>query len=1206
MNLSHCGASMKPTRVLHWQKGEAVSVTPVSKAGFLRRRFPGSLVMIMVFASLQAGAQSGVTTPGAVLRSRQGPVEFTSAARTNWAQATNTQRLLVRDRLRTLELGQAAVQMQDLSIIRLKEWTTLEMLPPREVTEKVQFSLKVGAAYFLHRNEPRQIGVETPAVRAGIDGTEFHLLVEADGRTTLTLIDGKVTLSNPFGTLQLASGEQGVTVTGQAPVKTARIDARNIIQWCLYYPGVLDPEEPGLTTAEAAALSASLSAYRSGDLIQGFANYPEARLAQQRSAVEEAFYLGLKLSSGRVTNYTEFVSQLSTINSNPFGTALRTLVAAVNSETNYPPPAATNASQLLANSYLRQSRFQLADALKDARAAVQRSPNFAFGWERVAELEFSLGRLPRAEEALRQALRLAPRNAQAHALNGFLLLSRDRLDEALKAFDAAIVIDMRLGNAWLGRGLALLRQRRPVEGLQSIEQAAAMEPNRWLLRSYLGKAFTLAADAERGAAQRERFLTLAEEELELAKRQDPLDPTPWLYSALLREQENRTIEAVRDLEQSVALNDNRQTFRSRLLLDEDRAVRHANLARVYQRAGLLELSLQQASRAVTENYADYNPHRFLADSYNALRDPKRVNLRDEAIWSSETLIANLLGAGGGGSLSRFVSQQEYSTQFRETGTGVFSATEYGSSGDWRETASQFGTFEKFSYAVDVEYQHLHGDRPNSDLDRLEWFSQAKFKLSRDDSVFVQTKYQDLDSGDIVQYYDPAKARKNLHFSEVQDPLIFAGYQHQWTEGIQTLFLASRLVNDLRYHDLDVSDYAFTRDTPGSPVNAVDTTRYDLRYQNSFETYSVELNQILKVPRQTFIAGARYQNGSFETANQITDILGAGPALVVPPSGDQDSSMERSAAYLYDTVEVLPQFYLTAGLSYDRLRYPENLRNTPVSVRESKRDQLSPKAGLSWTPLSRVTLRGAYARSLTGVSFEDSVRLEPTQLAGFIQSFRNIIPESLEGSIAGARHETAGLALDWPFLPGSYFGVQAEWLHADVARPIGVFDFTITPERFAAGTTRQKIDYEERSIAAVFTHHLSTELTVGTRYRFTQSGLDRHLTEVSTTVFPGAKTHEEANLHQLTLFLQQEYPSGLYGLFQSRWNLQDNAGCSLARPGEDFWQFDLFIGWRFWRNHVDATLGLLNLTDQNYRLNPLTPHNDLPRRRELIARLRFNF
>jgi len=58
---------------------------------------------------------------------------------------------------------------------------------------------------------------------------------------------------------------------------------------------------------------------------------------------------------------------------------------------------------------------------------------------------------------------------------------------------------------------------------------------------------------------------------------DPNDPTSWLYSALDHEQHNRINEAIRDLEQSQELNDNRSLYRSDLLLDQDRAVRSANV-----------------------------------------------------------------------------------------------------------------------------------------------------------------------------------------------------------------------------------------------------------------------------------------------------------------------------------------------------------------------------------------------------------------------------------------------------------------------------------------------------------------------------------------------------------------------------------------------------------------------------------------------------
>ena len=124
--------------------------------------------------------------------------------------------------------------------------------------------------------------------------------------------------------------------------------------------------------------------------------------------------------------------------------------------------------------------------------------------------------------------------------------------------------------------------------------AAALEPQRALLRSYLGKAFSLEGE-----------WLLGRRELDLAKRLDPRDPTAWLYLALLDQQENRVNEGVRDLEKSKDLNDQRSLFRSRLLLDQDRAVRSANLAALYRDAGLEQFSLGEAGRAVAFDYGNY-------------------------------------------------------------------------------------------------------------------------------------------------------------------------------------------------------------------------------------------------------------------------------------------------------------------------------------------------------------------------------------------------------------------------------------------------------------------------------------------------------------------------------------------------------------------------------------------------------------------------
>jgi tetratricopeptide (TPR) repeat protein len=136
-------------------------------------------------------------------------------------------------------------------------------------------------------------------------------------------------------------------------------------------------------------------------------------------------------------------------------------------------------------------------------------------------------------------------------------------------------------------------------GRDDIEMAVAMEPQRAVLRSYLGKADSLAGRQEQ-----------ALKELKLAEAIDANDPTSWLYSALLKQQLNRINEAANDLEESLKRNDNRRIYRSQLLLDQDRAVRGANLASIYQDAGLFDVSVREAQGAVSADYANYSGHLF--------------------------------------------------------------------------------------------------------------------------------------------------------------------------------------------------------------------------------------------------------------------------------------------------------------------------------------------------------------------------------------------------------------------------------------------------------------------------------------------------------------------------------------------------------------------------------------------------------------------
>jgi len=52
------------------------------------------------------------------------------------------------------------------------------------------------------------------------------------------------------------------------------------------------------------------------------------------------------------------------------------------------------------------------------------------------------------------------------------------------------------------------------------------------------------------------------------------------------------------------------------------------------------------------------------------------------------------------------------------------------------------------------------------------------------------------------------------------------------------------------------------------------------------------------------------------------------------------------------------------------------------------------------------------------------------------------------------------------------------------------------------------------------------------------------------------------------------------------------GLLTRRAGRQFLAVEPFCGYRFPRRQAQISVGILNLTDGNYRLEPLTPYNEL--------------
>lgn len=1164
--------------------------------------------------SAQSTAAASNRTNGVTILAIEGETKGAEVARAGantWDPAYVGQPLFPGDRGRSGPDTRLTLRLSDLSILRIAERSEFTIKAPPTADQTYGMTLWKGLIYLFHRDKPGSTRIDSRTATAATRGTEFIVQVdESTQKTTLSVLAGAGELTNELGSVTVAAGERGEAAPGGRPLLTPRLETRNLIQWVLYYPGVLNVQELQLRPEQAESLAPSLAAYRSGDLAGALRAYREP--AQPASQGIQIYRAALELGVGQVAAAEPLLSAIAATADSPLpGTgraathpalakALRRMIEVVKD-----PVQARNltvepgqlATEWIVLSYQRQAAGDLTGARAAATECVTKDAEFGFGWTRLAELEFGFGRIKEARRALANARRISPRNAQSMALSGFLAVAEFDTREARRTFDEAIALDGGLASAWLGRGLLRIRTGDLAGGREDLQIAAALEPQRGILRSYLAKAWTEARD-----------LPHAREELALAQSLDPQDPTGWLYSALLNQNHNRQNEAIRDLQHAQFLNENRAVYRSKLLLDRDRAVRGANLAGLYAEIGLTEVGLSEAARAISSDYSDYSAHLFLANTYNRLRDPHQVNTRWETPWLSEYLVANLLAPAGAGIVSQAVSDQEYSRFFERDGFGLVSQTDYLSRGDWLQTAAHYGRFAQMSYALETSYRSERGQRPNEDL--TSHFVDVQFKqdFTPQDSLFFQGIYFDSEAGDLIPHYQPLGFPK-LRVKEVQEPILLAGYRHEWAPGIQTLFLGGRISDVQRLRNPASPALLFIPDS--GILNAFPTTRIDQRYDGRAEIYTAELQQIVQREHHTWVFGGRTQLGAFHSDNTAigNNVLDPIPGFQVEEFSRSEADFERFTGYLYDHWQWTPSFLTVAGLSYDHVRYPRNHRFAPLASGEESLGQVSPKLGLVWTPRPDTTVRAAYSRSLSGVAFDQSFQLEPSQIAGFNQVFRSLIPESVASANSAAEFQLGALAVERRFGSNTWAQLSGEWLNSEVDRTAGGFLLSLPSNLLPAFSFRERLRYEERSLAASLQQLLGNEWSLGARYRVSYATLDTERPDFPSATFPATRfdpASTSALLHQARLFVHFQHPSGFFSTVEALWHNQDNFHYSTDLKGNEFWQFNLYAGFRWPNRRAEVRLGLLNVTDQDYRLNPLNLTADLPRERTLALTLKLNF
>lgn len=1187
---------------------------PTLSAALLSQVVAGLLCAVIEGAVCAAEPASPPANPGMRILQVEGLVEVSTRSATNWMPARRDDLLRDGDRLRTGPASRAALRHAGLGTRYVGPNSELILRAPAAGQRVPVIEYLQGRSHFLNREGANEVELRNRIAAAGSEGTEFHVTSDPDGRMTLLVIEGQVQLRTAQGSLTLGAGEEGMAEAGQPPRSLGRRStAEQIqrIQWCLHYPPVLVAGELALSDPERSALNASLAAYEQGDIAAARRLLPAANPGDADAM--RIYRSALLLAAGDVEGADALLAGVA--GGTGLAEALRQLVAAVQFREYHPPAPPATATGWLAESYYRQSRpgnrpeEGVTGALPAARRATELAPGSAAAWTRVAELEFSQGRTVRARQALDRALELAPDHPAALTLDGFVLAADNRVTAARERFERVLNGEGAGADAWLGRGLCRIRQGDLLGGRDDLLVAAGLEPRRAVLRSYLGKAFGETGDSTR-----------ALREYEIAATLDPLDPTSPLYAALELQGRNRVNEAIADLEHSKRLNDNRSVYRSGQLLDQDRAVRSANLARIYQDAGMDDVGFREAVRAVNSDHANYSAHLFLANSYEAFRDPRLIGLRYETPANTEYLLANLLAPVGAGVLSPALSQQEYSKLFQRDRPGFTGGAEYRSSGTWTADGSQYGVFGSSSYAIDGQYRSEAGEWDNGDLEYWQVSARIKQQLGPRDLVYVQGGYLEVAGGDVSQRYDPDAHSRTFRSEERQEPLLGVGYQHEWGPHSRTLLLAGWVRDRFSFH-VASQEWPVLGGFGDADGWIVDRFGMDQEYARDLDVYSIEAQQILQthVDHQT-VVGARLQWGDLALDSRQgnpSNYQGFFPAPGDPaPWIEQRVSTELAdfSVYGYHTWQVLPALALHGGLAWQSVELPRNHLYAPLASGEEDRDLLAPKGGFTWTPAPDTVVRAAYTSALTGVSLEQSYRLEPIQVAGFTQGYRSVIPESETGGPTPAAFiETYGLSVEQRLRTRTYLGLGGEILNSDADRFLGLYDLNgFSP---APALVPEELDYTEQVLTATVNQLLGDRWALGARYRLTHSELEtRHPGVILPDLPPedlanfnllAPESGAEAWLHHVSLDALFNDPSGIFARLNALWFQQSNPGYTPDRPGDDFWQVNVMAGYRLPRRRAEITLGVLNLGDTDYRLNPLTPVWDLPRERTFFVRVRLN-
>ena len=927
------------------------------------------------FAQEQAAACTPVI---ARVVSLQGTVEVQRAGTVTWLGVRRLDTsICAGDRLRTAPSSRAALFVQPETLVRVDQNTTITL---RQSTDEiaVEFSTEeasqvarneqsCGAGYFITRF-PKRFRVTTPHLNAAVEGTEF--MVESSCEASqLTVLEGQV-LSQVTGTQEsrsLTAGQQLQTGPGAPTSFSTVIKPADAVQWVLRYPPLSDAGTKG----DGARIVRAEAELQVGRVEEALEEINAALASNQRDATALALLSVIQLAKNDKLAAME---------------AARGATAA----------DAGSYRGWLALSYAQQASFELEAALESSQRAQSLKSDSSLLHARVAEMQLSLGNAEGAEQAARAAAAVNPSGSAAHTILGFVHLARIETEAARAEFTTAIENDSFSALPRLGLGLAMIREGELIPGREQIEIAVALDPSSSLLRSYVGKAYY-----EENSAQRD---DLAETQFGLAKQLDVRDPTPSFYEAMLRQARNQPVAAVDALRESIARNDNRAVYRSRLQLDDDAAARTASMAAVYVKLGFEKQAILESANAIAEYPGNYSAHNLLATAYAGLprHDIARVSevlqgqIR-QPVSHSTTL--PLLGADNLAILRAGGPSQIGTSEFNELFSRDGIRFHFDGVAGSRDTLGDQFQVSALSGSVSATLGQIHYETDGfvendaAEKDLYDLLMQKQF--TSNSSMQLEVKRTEFSIEETFFRFDLPENQLPVAIGEDGNLFRVSGH-HGASAGGDWIWTAAYEVRD--------------RQVEFAPLGFVIA-------EDDADAYVAEVQNWKSWGAFQTVSGVGYIESKVNSPLEVVGVR------------------SRAAnAYLYGQwASERGRLRLDAGFAVDWYRREHS--DFPDSISQ---EQLSPKLALTWAFRQGSTLRLA-AFSAVRRPFAGSQTIEPTQVAGFNQYFSGI--EDLYGDVEGTDSQRVALAFDHSFSRGLSAGIEAA--RRDLEVPLIGFDRDFT-------------------------------------------------------------------------------------------------------------------------------------------------------------------